>query len=278
MPVMAPGIAALERSAAAHWRAADTMWLGSWLLRAHGGFTGRANSALPAGDPGLPLERAVDAVEEWYASHGLPPMIVLPGPLAPPGHPDPLDAALAARGWSIRSRPAIVMTAATADVEAPGGSWQPAGGGAPGTPVAGGPAAVMLADRPDREWLARYHYRGGDLPPEALSLLMSAPWQAFASVRAGGRVVAVGRVSVADGWAGLTALDVDPRHRRTGLGTAITRAAAAQASRRGAERIFLQVEEDNSAARKLYARCGFRDAHRYHYRVAPQAGTAAAAP
>ena len=57
------------------------MQLGSWLLRADGGFTGRANSALPLGDPGLPLAGAVDEVEAWYRARGLPPMIVIPGPL-----------------------------------------------------------------------------------------------------------------------------------------------------------------------------------------------------
>jgi ribosomal protein S18 acetylase RimI-like enzyme len=31
----------------------------------------------------------------------------------------------------------------------------------------------------------------------------------------------------------------------------------------------LQVEEGNAQARALYKRIGFRDSHRYHYRVAP---------
>jgi predicted GNAT family acetyltransferase len=32
------------------------------------------------------------------------------------------------------------------------------------------------------------------------------------------------------------------------------------------------VEEDNKAARALYARSGFTSHHRYHYRIAPAAG------
>ena len=81
--------------------------------------------------------------------------------------------------------------------------------------------------------------------------------------------MAIGRVAVADGWGGLTAIEVDPAWRRAGLGTAVTAGLAAQAAARGAERIFLQVEEDNTAARALYARCGFAGRHRYHYRIAP---------
>jgi ribosomal protein S18 acetylase RimI-like enzyme len=107
------------------------------------------------------------------------------------------------------------------------------------------------------------------LPARAVRLLLSAPWQAFASLAVDGEMAAVGRVSVAAGWAGITAVDVDPRYRRRGLGTLMTRALAAEAARRGVRRVFLQVEEGNLAARALYARCGFAEVHRYHYRVAP---------
>src|SRR3712207_8558779 len=43
------------------WRAPEEEPLGGWLLRAGGGFTGRANTALVAGDPGRPLPEAVEA-------------------------------------------------------------------------------------------------------------------------------------------------------------------------------------------------------------------------
>ncbi len=74
-------ITELERVAAAHWRGTEEEWLGDWLLRAADGFTGRANSALPLGDPGLPLDEALAAVTEWYRARGLPPMIAVPTPL-----------------------------------------------------------------------------------------------------------------------------------------------------------------------------------------------------
>jgi ribosomal protein S18 acetylase RimI-like enzyme len=218
-------------------------------------------------------------------------MIVIPGPLgaAEPGGGragDPLDTLLAGRGWRVRSAPAVVMTAGARKVagvgQAPGAEQAgtgPAGTGSAGTGSAGtGSActtatrAVTFAARPDEAWLARYHYRGAELPAGAVRLLLSAPWQAFASLVIGGETAAVGRVSVAAGWAGITAVDVDPRYRRQGLGTVVTRALAAEAARQGAGRIFLQVERDNLAARAVYARCCFADAHRYHYRVAPGRG------
>ncbi|MGO9083534.1 MAG: GNAT family N-acetyltransferase [Streptosporangiaceae bacterium] len=271
-------IADLERAAAEHWQAADRALLGGWLLRAAAGFTGRANSALPLGDPALPPAAAVDAVTGWYRSRALTPMVVIPGPLGgPAGEMARLDDLLASRGWTIRADAAVVMTAQAADITGQPGTGQPGTGqpgtGQPGTGQPGtgqpGTGRVELAAEPDSGWLSLYRYRGQQLPPTARELLLSAPWQAFGSVRSGGKPVAVGRVSVAAGWAGLTAIEVDPAHRRAGLGTAITAALASAAAERGARRVFLQVAEGNTAATALYATCGFGAVYRYHYRVAP---------
>ena len=51
----------LALAAAPGWRACEEDRLGDWLLRAAEGFTGRANSALAAGDPGLPLTAVTPA-------------------------------------------------------------------------------------------------------------------------------------------------------------------------------------------------------------------------
>ena len=63
-------------------RLAATAGQHGWLLRAADGFTGRANSVLAVGDPGLPLVEAVDRVEAWYAARGLPPRFAVPWPLS----------------------------------------------------------------------------------------------------------------------------------------------------------------------------------------------------
>jgi ribosomal protein S18 acetylase RimI-like enzyme len=135
--------------------------------------------------------------------------------------------------------------------------------------AADGRAAMTLAAEPDEDWLSRYHYRGTVLPPIARRLLLSAPWQAFGSVRADGQTIAIGRVAAAGGWAGLTAIEVDLGHRRRGLGRAVTGALAAAAADRGLTGLYLQVEAENTVAQALYHRLGFTDHHRYHYRVAP---------
>ncbi|MGH3067441.1 MAG: GNAT family N-acetyltransferase [Streptosporangiaceae bacterium] len=262
----------LEQRAALGWRAPEEERLGDWLLRAAGGFTGRANSALATGDPGSPLDQAAGAVQDWYQARGLPAMIAVSYP-AGRAHAAPADRFLAERGWSVRSGAATVMTAPAGQVARVAGSARTgaavpaAGGRVPGVTEA--PIPVALDPEPSEDWLALYHYRGQpSLPPIARQVLTSAPWQAFASVRDGGETVAIGRVAAAAGWAGLTAIEVAPGHRRRGLATAITAALAAQAAAHGAGHLYLQVEDDNEAAQALYHRNGFSVHHGYHYRIA----------
>ncbi|HEY7325570.1 MAG TPA: GNAT family N-acetyltransferase [Streptosporangiaceae bacterium] len=243
----------LEHAATPGWRALEEHRLGDWVLRAASGFTGRANSALAAGNPGRPLSEAIDAVRAWYAARGLPAMIAVPYPTGRPGD-NALDRQLAALGWTLRAASATVMTADPASVADRAGAAD---------------VPVELESEPDQAWLSRYHYGGHDLPPVARQLLMSAPWQAFASVRSDGGTLAIGRVAGGGDWAGLTAIEVDAPHRRQGLGSLITGALAACAAARGATGIYLQVIDENHGARALYRRLGFTDHHGYHYRVAP---------
>ncbi len=78
---------------------------------------------------------------------------------------------------------------------------------------------VRLSPEPDDAWAARYHYRGQDhLPPVARKVLTSAREQSFMSIRDGDEVLAIARLSIAGGWAGITAVEVHPGHRRQGLG------------------------------------------------------------
>lgn len=180
-------------------------------------------------------------------------MVAVPYPLGGP-EGDAVDRFLAEAGWGIRSGGATVMTAIPGVVA---GRADTIG------------VTVRVDPEPDEAWLGMYHYRGTSVPVGARQILMSAPWQRFGVVRKDRQVIAIGRVAVADGWAGLTAVEVHPRHRRRKLATAVTAALAACAAERGAAGLYLQMEDDNVAARALYHKLGFSDHHRYHYRVAP---------
>jgi N-acetylglutamate synthase len=249
VPAAPRDVLELEGIAALGWPAPETRWLGRWLLRAAEGWTGRGNSVLPLGEPGLPLDDALAEVTGWYAERGLPARFTIPVPSR-----EALDGALRARGWTPYN-PTAVLTADLAVV------------------LARLPAAdprVTVEPEPSPDWLSLYHYRGTtELPPVARRVLAGAREPGFAVLREGGRVLAIARGSVDEGWIGVTAVEVDAAHRRQGLGTAVMRAILEWGLARAAVSAYLQVAEDNAGALALYDRLGFRRHHGYHYTVAP---------
>jgi GNAT superfamily N-acetyltransferase len=224
---------------------------------------------LPLGDPRDDVTAAMAHAVSWYARLGLPAKASLAG-VAEGGVPDDhgpagaVRAACAAAGWQpVAGGSALVLTALTARLRPPGSAAASA--------TAGLPAGLRLevAETPDEQWLATYRYRGQALSPHALPLLVSAPAQAFFSIRDGGTTVAVARGSLGGGWAGLTAVDVAPARRRRGLAGALLAAVAGWAFAAGATSTYLQVGDGNEAALRLYARAGFAVHHRYDYWQAP---------
>ena len=61
----------LEGLCADAWPAQVQEMLGDWRLRAAGGYTARANTALAVGSPGVPVPAALDVVREFAARHGI---------------------------------------------------------------------------------------------------------------------------------------------------------------------------------------------------------------
>jgi N-acetylglutamate synthase len=250
VPAAPRDVLALEEVAALGWPARDTRWLGRWLLRAAEGWTGRANSVLPLGDPGLPLDAALAEVTAWYGERDLRARFALPTPAR-----ELLGAALAERGWSSYNPTGVL----TGDV-----------GVTLDRLPAGDPRAVV-EPHPSADWLSLYHYRGSSrLPAVARTVLAGARSPGFALVRhAGGRVLAIARGSVDEGWVGITAVEVAQTHRRQGLGTAVLRAILEWARDQGALSAYLQVADDNAPALTLYERYGFTRHHGYRYVLAP---------
>ncbi|MEU7589488.1 GNAT family N-acetyltransferase [Micromonospora sp. NPDC049230] len=270
----AAAVVALERAADEAWPAPSRGQLGDWLLRAADGWTGRANSALPIGDPDRPLPAAVDAVERWYAERGQPPIINTPLPLAAP-----VGAELDARGWAARP-PVLVQTAplplqpsaASAPPDnAPVARRTPATAGQAGTAVADADAVVELAAAPSAEWLAVAAGRKGGLPEAARHVLTAVGQVRFAHVYVDGTLLAVGRGTVTGQgrWLGLSLIEVLPVARRQGLASRVIHELAAWGMSAGATHAFLQVEQHNTAAVALYQRLGFATHHTYLTRVAP---------
>ncbi|GHF63613.1 GNAT family N-acetyltransferase [Streptomyces griseosporeus] len=239
----------LARIVSRGWRPVESERLGEWELRAAAGFTRRANSVLPLGDPGLPLDEALTVVRRWYGERGLPAYVQTA--TGAEGTQELLCAELEKRGWTreVTAELWVGSLAPLADLAEAGG--------------------VVLAREADEAWLARYQRKG--MSEVALKVLGSGPSVWFASVPGeSGAPAAIGRLVVDGRWAGFAAVEVDPALRRQGLATTVMAALARQALDEGASAAWLQVEAGNEGARALYARMGFAAHHAYHHYREPR--------
>ena len=245
-------VADAERRAVASWPPLETAHVGEWLLRASQGFSARADSALLVGDPGRPVEEALDEVAAFYAVRGLPAWVqVVTG--------SPERDRLDALGW-VSARPGEADTAFL--LAGVGRARRLASRQAP---TADEP---VLTERLTPDWLA------GDARAlahgEAARRVLEGPDEVvFARVPAGGGAAAAGRAALSctaiDTWVGITDVRVAPEHRRRGLASAVLAPLLGWAAERGATTAYLQVREDNAAALALYDRLGFERHHSYAY-------------
>ncbi|AEN12199.1 MULTISPECIES: GNAT family N-acetyltransferase [unclassified Streptomyces] len=242
----------LTRVAARAWEPVESEALGDWRLRASAGFTRRANSVLPLGDPGMPVGEALGRVVRWYEERGLPAYVQ--AGTGAEGAQERLCAELEDHGWrrEVTAETRIAALAPVADLPAD---------------VSG----VRLSRGTDDAWLSRYQrFDTPGLRPGAhvLKVLGSGPSVWFASVpgeSADGVPAAIGRCVVDGRWAGFMAVEVGAEHRRRGLGTSVMAALARRALDEGASAAWLQVETDNTPARAMYDGMGFAAHHLYHH-------------
>lgn len=230
VPVRASEIRALEHAAALAWPGTEQHWLGGWLLRAAGGYTSRANSAVPL-DFSATMD-ALPAIVDWYAERGLAPWLALPERLLP------------VRAEGIKHTRVMVLGLA---------------GSRPG--VRPDPAVTLL-ERPDQAWLTCYER---DVPVPVLTAVVDGV-AVFASV-AGAAVGrgAVTRAPDGTGWLGIAAVRVDPGQRRRGYARTVCQALLQWGAQHGARRAYVQVLSDNPGAISLYHSLGFRLHHQHRY-------------
>jgi GNAT superfamily N-acetyltransferase len=250
----------LARIAAAGWPAVETGWLGDWLLRASGGWTRRANSALVVGAPDRPLAAALDGCRDWYTARGLTPLLSVPLlsvpqlsvpqlPAATRADGPPAASVIAAAGWEPGAR-TVVLVARSADVLA-----------AVDPPAEPRPA-VWLTPEPSAAWVA--DYRDAATHPAAAAVLAGPPAPArvrFAEFSVDGgaaRPAGRGRAVTDQGWVGLSAVGVAPEVRRSGVGRVLVSALLTDGLRHGGVRSYVEVEAVNPGALAFWQRLGYR--------------------
>jgi N-acetylglutamate synthase len=260
----------LQRVMTPSWGAVERATLGDWVLRASAGYTQRGNSVVPVGSPGRPLEQAVTEVEGWYAARGLPAKFALAGPVGFDPGTDPLGALLLSRGYTVGSL-TLNLTASRETVVA-------ADPGGPG---------VIVSEELTPSWLQTYHRTRATVPGATEAVLRDSPRVLFGSILPGGGLsqrlglraadaagttpVAVARMGIGAGWAGLGAVWTDPAYRGRGLAAHLTAGLAARLRHEEISLVHLQVEHDNDTAIRLYGRLGFDTHSSYAYLTAPTA-------
>ena len=260
VPSVSP--AQMQRICWAGWPARETSSVGEWVLRAHGGITGRANSAMAVGSPGMAVPAALDAVVSWYAERGLPPLLQLP-------LVDPANAEMDAAGWP-RLHVTVVQVAPIAPLLVKLGPPPRAvrtDTGRSGVPA--GPDALTgtVESTPSMEWRSLMHDLDANDAESHLAILTGPPVVGFATVHRGDEPVGIGRVSVEGPWAGVTSVDVAPSARRQGIGSAVMATLLMWAQGHGALTSYLQVRAGNAAALRLYDSLGYVTHHPYGYRA-----------
>lgn len=266
-------VARLEQVRSAAWPAPVRRELGGWLLRAAGGYTKRANSALALGDPGMPVEAALDRVRAFADEHAVAPLVQ--APVGSPWSNRVLDA-----GWRVLDPPGecLVLVAPLHDVVSfatpapdlpdtpPEGWWsvfdEPVP--APESPVSAvvAPGRAAPCDGSARPG-AQSKATEGPTPPVGFSMIVSE-----------GEAVAAVRAAVVEDHVHVSRLHVRPEHRRRGLAGDLMQTALAWGRAHGARQAVLDVTSSNTAARALYVRDGWTEHHRYHYLVPGAPGPA----
>jgi N-acetylglutamate synthase len=232
-----------------------TELLGGWRLRAAPGAPfRRANSVLPLDSDVTPLERRIDAVERFYAGLGLPARYQMSAAAAPAE----LDDVLEQLGYRYDAPVGVFVAGTVVVVERTREG-----------------ATAVSSDITD-EWIDEYAAAHGDdevarhrLTAYGRLLRQIDPPVAAVTARVDGALVGIGLGVRERGWVGVYTMGTRPDARRRGAARGVLHALAMWAQSVEADRMYLQVEEDNAPARGLYESAGFTPLYRYWYRLQP---------
>ncbi len=242
----------IEEASLNAWPALQQLLFDGWILRFSQGYTKRANSVNPLYGSSMEAEAKIATCERLYASRGLPTIFRL----TPFSRPPDLDQVLAERGYrKIDLTYVLGLDLADCDL-----STMP---------------AVELGDESVDEWIqifCRLQQSGVERHQVHRQILQAIPARRFlASLSASGQTVACGLGVLENGFFGLFDLITDPDQRRKGHGTRLVSGMLRWAQENGAAQAYLQVMEENLAARRLYARFAFQKVYEYWYRVSAAA-------
>jgi len=243
-------IVSLEELAYNAWTARYVEQYGQWFLRADEGVTRRANSVFPFGAP--PPSNLQDAVEhciDFYKKRDILPRFQITSA----SKPDGLDKSLEDLGFAFEMRTYLQTAPIDRLLQ-----FEPTF------------KVEILAD-PDPAWIHTYA-KAGEFGKHSMKIRegifrRTALDKAFALAKTDEDGVGAGLGILEGDWLGLFGIETLPGQRRKGVATAVNHALASWGVQRGARRVYLQVEDSNDSALKLYSKMGFETEYHYWYRT-----------
>ena len=230
----------IERIAFEAVGAATKIELDGWILRHDPGSpVRRRNSVLPLQHLGTrSLQQKIRAAEDFYRSRDLPPRFQV----SRFSEPQTLERALLQAGY-VQEALTWVMTKELTE------------------PCSASHHQVRIEELPDEAWIRTAKAVSGGFcqaPSPGASV-------AYGSLEFGREVLSVGIGFLQGPWLGIFGMGTLPRARGLGFAACVLQEICSWGHIRGALRAYLQVEDANSPAQRLYFKQGFDRSHPYCY-------------
>ena len=233
------------------WPALQTCCYDGWLLRFANGYTRRANSVHPLYESSIDLNDKIRHCERLYERFGQNTVFKLTSAQT---HRD-LDQALDAHGYLEDAHSKVLVLDDLNPQPAP--EYRDA----------------ELLSTATAAWIDNLVMLNSADPahvPVMKAILNGVPLsKAFATLRDGETLVAMGMAVIEREYVCFNNIVVNKNWRGRGIGTQLMRHLIAWAKANGARQGYLQVMRDNEKAIKLYTRLGFHEVYDYWYRVQP---------
>ena len=231
-------------------------WLyDGWVVRASGNEVRRANSATVFYPSSIALDEKIGVVEDWYRQHHQAAMFRVNETLTPPE----LDRLLAKRGYT-REMDTLMMTL---DIS----SLVPALAVAPG---------LRVVERNSVDGIADVHQlKGSSDYMAARDAARQSLWRGaeqYLALKSINGLIACGMARIQNGHVGIFTMRTAENFRGKGYAGVLVSHLLAWARQHDAHTAFLQVDQTNEAALKVYRRFGFTSRYGYWQRRQPDEG------
>lgn len=233
------------------------LWMDGWIVRTCPGKAKRARCINAVAPGRLPLAHKLARARALYDAAGLP-LVVRITPFTQP--PD-LDERLAGQGWTLLDRTWVMVRNGLSDAAGEAGSLAPAG--------------TVWAQLDGADYAKAVGAMRGSPPEQSRAhadRLATSPvrYEGHALRRASdGALLCCGQFAREGEVVGLYDVFTHPAARGQGLAHRLCARLLARAAAQGAQVAYLQVDEGNGPARRVYQRLGFADRYAYHYRQPP---------